>query len=347
MFSVRGIRLHFFALALALIALAAGIYFTFFQGRGYVETKATIVSIVEKEIDTDHEKDYDVTVRFTVDGKEYSGLLNQYSPSYDVGDQVDVRYNPADPSDFHGVALGFSIYLMVIGVAMIAFVVVTLVREKQAQKRLEQNRDARNDVTYEPSAPGPERALYFLTDLGTAKYGHRIEDRNRRVLYEAKMTKFNAVQPFGFDFIDHEHNRTTPHLIGHDESTEWDNSLLFDNHYTFTFDGEYIWKHLKRNGIAVDSKLAHGATLLGHSFQVFRDGNLIATVENTSQYVHEEDAAQHGKLANAIPARGFYRIRTTETNLDLLFVTILAFARTQATSDNGGNRRTLFNTMKG
>lgn len=344
--SFRGPRFRYFALVMAVIALAAGIYFAFFQARGFLPAESTIVSIEENGTDADNSTNYDVYVRYTVDGKEYTGLLNQYSPSYKVGDKVNVLYNPADPTDFAGASKGIAIYLIIIGFVMLAVVIISWVKEKKAQKELDQMKEATNNVAYAPSVPGPERELYFLTDLGTPKYGHRIEDRSRRVLYEAKMTKFTLNTPSGFDFIDHEHHKTTPHLIGHLESTEWGNSLLLDNHYDFTFDGEFIWKHLKRNGITVESRLQHGATLVGHSFQVFRDGNLIAEVESSSQYVHEEDAEAH-KIARNVPVAGFYRIKTTETNLDLLFVTLLAFARSNATDDRGGNFQTMLNTVKG
>lgn len=45
-------------------------------------------------------------------------------------------------------------------------------------------------------------------------------------------------------------------------------------------------------------------------------------------------------------AAGVYRIRTTETDLGLLFITLLAFARSGASDDRGGSRKTLLNTIK-
>lgn len=341
--SIRGIRLNYFALVIGLIAFVAGIYLTFFQGSGFVKSEATIVSIEESEFSTEDNRQYDVTVRYTVDGKEYTGPLGNYSPSYKVGDSVKIKYNPENPADMHGDMPGFSIYVMVIGFVLFAGSIFFSVRSKMKQKKLAETRNDENGVTYAPSVPGPERELYFITDLGTPKYGHRIEDRSRRVLYEARMTKFTLLEPFGFDFIDHEHGSTTPHLIGHQEDTEWD-SLFFDDHSTFTFDGEFIWKHLKRNGITVDSSLSRD-NLLKTQFAVFRDGVQIARVQASSKYVHEEDAEEHGKLANALPAFGHYRVWTTETNLDLLFTTILAFARTDATTAEGGNRKTVWNTL--
>ena len=341
--SFRGVGLRYVALAFSMVAIAIGVYLTFFQGQGYLETEATIVSIEESAFSTSEDRDYDVTVRYTVDGKEYTGPLGTYAASYKVGKTVKIKYDPADPTIIvSGSELSF-IFLLV-GVAMLGITIFVWIRGNKRQKELAETRGGENSVSYAPSVPGPERELYFITDLGTPKYGHRIEDRSRRVLYEVKMTKFTLLQPFGFDFIDHTLGKTTPHLIGHQESSEWD-SLLIDDHHTFTFDGEYIWKHLERNGISVDSSLSR-ENLLKSQFVIYRDGVQIARVQASSKYVHEEDAEAHGRLANALPAYGHYRIWTTETNLDLLFTTILAFARTDATTAEGGNRKTVWNTLK-
>ena len=183
------------------------------------------------------------------------------------------------------------------------------------------------------SDEGEERKLYFLTDTGTPKYGHRIEDRNRRVLYEAKMTKFSLLGPHSFDFIDHEHGTTTPHLVGHEEETDWGNSLLLDNHYTFDFDGKDIWKYLKENGIGVRTERVEGTIM--PRYRVSRGDREIAVIECSSYYVHEEDADQHS-VASKMPVPGFYRIRTRQENLETVFVTAVAFARSGALNDEGG-----------
>lgn len=343
--SFKGIGVRILAVILAVIALGAGIYISFFQSAGFEKTTATIVSI---EDDPDYVPDPNnandrqriVTIKYSVDGKEYTRKLDSDSPSYQVGGEVEVRYDPKNPGTVHSTPI-FGYIFMAIGGVILLFVIVTAVKEKSSVKQLKEDR---GETVYLPSEKGEQRTLYFLTDLGTPKYGHRIEDKNRRVLYEAKMTKFTLTAPFGFDFIDHEHNTTTPHLVGHEEDTEW-NSLLLDNHYTFKLDGEDIWKHLKRNGITIDSKLALNNTVTS-AYRILRDGEEIAAMEATSQYVHEEDEAEH-KVAAKVPVRGFYRIHTAEKNLDLLFVAILAFARSGASDDKGGNFGMLKGTLKG
>ena len=343
--SFKGPRLRIFAAVIAVIALAAGIWVTFFRTAGYQKTTATIVSI---ETDPDYVPDPNVsgdtkrivTVKYTVDGKEYTRALDSDAPDYAVGKEIEVQVDPNDPGKVTSSPF-FGILLMVVGGALLVFIIFITVKQKSAVKNL---KETRGDVTYLPSEKGAQRELYFLTDTGTPKYGHRIEDRNGNVLYEAKMTKFSPVTPYGFDFIDHVRGVTTPHLIGHEEESDW-NSLLIDNHYTFTFDGEDIWKHLKRSGISVKTRFSDDK-VLSAAYDVFRDGEPIAFFETTSQYPREDEAAQH-KIASKMAVRGFYRIQTAEKNLDLLFVTVLAFARSGALDDKGGSvKSVLFNELK-
>ena len=198
----------------------------------------------------------------------------------------------------------------------------------------------KSSASYAPSVKGEPRQLYFLTDTGTAKVGHRMEDVNKKVLYEAKVTKFSLVGATGMDFIDHVKGTTTPHQVGHEIETDY-HSILIDNHSGFKFDGEDIGKHLKRNGVVIESGFMSGKPLWPQ-YRVLRDGEEIALLQSSGVHVHEEDAARDGKLAKMVPARGYFRIQTREKNLDLLFVVAMAFARTSALDGEGGSFGLLF-----
>ncbi len=193
---------------------------------------------------------------------------------------------------------------------------------------------------YAPSEKGEERKLYFLSDLGTIKIGHQIEDESRNVLYEAVVTKFSPIGAIEMDFIDHMNNKTTPHKVGHEVDTEF-NSILIDNRSTIKLDGEDIWKHLKKNGVTIDSSFTKGK-ILTPTYKAFRNGEELAVLETTGKDVHEEDEEAGGKLSNLVPVRGFFRITTREKNLDLIFVIAMAFARTNSNDDHGGNFGLLF-----
>ena len=158
------------------------------------------------------------------------------------------------------------------------------------------------------------------------------------------MTKFSPMSDFKFDFIDHEHNKTMPHLIGHAEESDW-NSLLIDNNYSFTFDGKDVWKQLRKLGVKIDSRFGQAQGVMP-SYNISWNGEELAYVENTSQYVHEDDEEAH-KVASKVPVQGFYRVRTREKNLDMLFTILVAMARSGATDERGGSRRMVFNTLKG
>ena len=95
-----------------------------------------------------------------------------------------------------------------------------------------------------------------------------------------------------------------------------------------------VWKHLKNNGISAETERMEGTVWA--RFRVSRDGEEIAILESTSQHVHEEDAEKHAVM-NKIAVRGFYRIWTREENLDAVFMVAMAFARTGALNDEGGD----------
>ncbi len=84
MFSVRGPKLKYFATILAVICLLGGVYFTFFQSRGFEKTSATIVDLEADQ--TGEDVTYYPIVDYTVDGVSYTGRVDQgkwqYHTSY-------------------------------------------------------------------------------------------------------------------------------------------------------------------------------------------------------------------------------------------------------------------------
>ena len=287
MISLKGPGLKIFAAILAVIALAFGAYSTFFRSEGFVDGTATIISIEEDpdyipNPDNTGDVQYIVKAKYTVDGKEYTATLNSYDPN-----------NPEKMTS----GFGIGIAVMIIGAALLAVVIFLTVKKKVSVKKL---KETNGELTYAPSVKGEKRELYFLTDVGTIKGGHHLEDKNRRVLYEAKMTKFSTLSAFAFDFIDHENNKTTKHLVGHSEEMDW-NSILIDNNYTFTIDGQDVWKHLRAVGVTIDSRFGQAQGVMP-SYTIRKDGEELAYAENTSQYVHEEDAEEH-KVASKLQSR--------------------------------------------
>ena len=102
MMLIRGTKQKLFAAILAAIALAAGIYTTFIQSRGFVKTTATIIDTEWNYGSGDKSDTFTPIVEYTVNGKTYTGKLNQSSGSYKVGKTIPVLYDPNDPGVVHG-----------------------------------------------------------------------------------------------------------------------------------------------------------------------------------------------------------------------------------------------------
>lgn len=126
MISLRGPKLKIFAAVLAVIALAVGIYLTFFRSQGFVKTTGTIVSL--REDSSDDSTVYFPTVEYTVDGKTYTGELDTGSGSYKVGKTIPVLYDPNDPAVVHD-GSGVGIYFIVVGAVMLAVVIWSSVQK--------------------------------------------------------------------------------------------------------------------------------------------------------------------------------------------------------------------------
>lgn len=302
-----------------------GIYSTFFEKSGFVKTTATVTSVEEEiEYGVGDEADttwYVTTVTYTVDGREYTRTLDMRQSKNLLNQEITVLYNPKAPGEVKAYSPGLSVYLLAAGGVLIVVEVYVFIRRRMLKKKLAENGAA---LTLSPVERGEEeREVYFVTDLGTAKGTCRIEDAARRALYEAKCTRFSLVGDTEYEFIDHENNRTTPHFVSKTYTQSSSAPWVIDNHSSFSVDGKDIWDFLHENGVTIET----GLNGLKWAYGISLNGEQIAEIAQTSQYVHEEDEEAH-KALGKIPVRGFYRVHTKEKNLEIIFLTLFAIGRT-------------------
>ena len=310
-----------FISVMGVIALAVGVWLGFFRGGDYVKTTAVITEIEEERDAAGTDADsmqYTAIVRYTVEGVEYTQPLDSWSPGYKVGKEVSVKYDPANPVKITSASPGFAIALIVIGILLIAFVLYGFFKNAARKKALGQKAD---EPLFGASSSGGEKTLYFLTDLGTAKGGCHIEDRDGGVLYEAKCRKFSLTADSAFDFIDSAAGSTKTHLVGKTATTSSDAVWALDDHSTFTLDSKDIWKKLHENGIRIET----GLKGVKFAYAIYRDGEEIAFAVMAGKNPRGEE--EKGVL-NKIPFPGFFRITTKEENLDAIFLTLFAIGRT-------------------
>ncbi len=312
----RAKHISFIFLLAGLFMICLGAYTGFIRNSGFEKTTAVITRVEKLDEETSQ-----ATVTYTAGGRTYTQVLDSFSPSYQEGKEITVEYDPADPSVVHAYSPGLTLYLIGGGAVMVLLTVLGFLKNRKQREDLASRETG--PLFRAPRKGEEERRLYFLTDQGTAKGTCHIEDAERTVLYEAVCTKFNVIGDSKYEFVDHVLDRRTAHLIGKTATTESSAVWALDKHSTFDLDGRDIWKTLHENGVTIQT----GLDGLKWAYTIFRDGEEIATAVNTNKLVHEEDAEARGALAK-VPFPGFFRIRTREENLDVIFLTLMAIGRT-------------------
>ena len=114
------------------------------DARNFIETQAVISKTeLYQEAYTEkgerHEAEYNVFVKYTVDGKEYESELGILS-GVKEGDSMKVYYNPADPGEVVQMRNQAVIPYVALGVGAVALIggVLSIVKALQKMKRLEE-----------------------------------------------------------------------------------------------------------------------------------------------------------------------------------------------------------------
>lgn len=117
---------------MALIVLAAGVYVTFFQSRGFAKTTAEIVDV---RLDSTNESVvYYPIVEYVVGGKTYTAELDSGSSSYRLGQTLSIRYDPGNPSVVHAEG-SIGLILMIVSGAILVVIIASAILEKRNGNR--------------------------------------------------------------------------------------------------------------------------------------------------------------------------------------------------------------------
>ena len=92
------------------------------QDNTWPDTQGTIQSIelIHEAVDSEDTDEYEVMVKYTVDGKTYVSDLHEYQDDFEVGKEITIRYNPEAPDAI--VLPGKTVWI----IAVIAGVVVAI-----------------------------------------------------------------------------------------------------------------------------------------------------------------------------------------------------------------------------
>ncbi len=297
----------------------------------YAETQGTVTNVTQ-HTNEDGEEQYDITFEYTVDGKKYTSEYLDLVESMDIGANVTVYYNPDDPQSTSNTKhTGLISYVMMgAGTLGLFYGIYATINAFKKDKELDERTAAARGMDSVPEIiPVSKDQLteyYVLFDGKSLKPGYIIENANRKVVYEAPMTKNAAIGNRIFTFTNHLTGRTFEHEVGHTTTTTLDNEIFSERSW-FKFDGKNIWDDLHDQGIRIDTDIH--SIFPRFRYTVAKDGRFFATIETSSKYVHEEDEAEH-KIAIPV-GRYYYRCWTNSDNLDLLFLTVFAISETEQT----------------
>ena len=92
-------------------------------------TAATgVITNIEEFTDGVAETTYEVTVDYKIDGKSYTSVMGDYSPDYEVGKEINILYDPDDPSKIVSKGKSHVIYMICVGVVLIIAGAITFLR---------------------------------------------------------------------------------------------------------------------------------------------------------------------------------------------------------------------------
>ena len=318
-----------FFIPAGIILIIFGMLMFGFNTKDFIQTTGKITLVEDVSTDKNN-KEYDVSFTYTADGKDLQGTFSNLSGTFNVGDDINVYYDPADPERItNSKAAGFESPLIIAaGVAAIGFGIFQSLKAVRKSKELDEAipaKTADDKVTRQDykTAPGVTE-YYFRFDGNSLKPGYLIEDADRKVLYEGKMLKNSLVGARVFEFTDHTTGSVKEHEVGHTVTTTY-NDEFFSAKSSFKFDGENIWDVLHQRGIRISTDMHSKFPYL--VYEVSKDGNAFARIETSSIYVHEDEEAQHKVV---IPyGKMYYRCWTDSADLGLLFLTVFAITETE------------------
>ena len=162
-------------------------------------------------------------------------------------------------------------------------------------------------------------AKYLLKPvLKTIKQSFTLEDENGRVVYEGKMTKFSLFGASPYEFVNHITNKTEVHKVGKTLTAEQGGGGLaaaLSKSSSFKYDGQKIWDYLHDLGIRIDSGIS--GSKIGMRYQVTFKGAPLAVIASSSP-----------KGKSIITTDLYYDVDCEEKDLDLVFLTAFAIAKT-------------------
>lgn len=314
-----------FFVPLGIILIVVGIFLMTRNTDNYLEAGGKVTE-VQEDLGPENSTVYDIIFTYTVNGKQYTGVFDDMSEEYKVGDEIQVFYNPENPDEITNAKLSGMIPPIVIGVGVLSLVFGLFKTVKAFRKSKELDQVAKAPaVAFEGFKQIPGVTEYYCRHDGVMlKPGYILEDAARKVLFEGKMTKQAMVGARIFTFNDHTTGKVSEHEVGHTVTQTYNDNGWSASSW-FKFDGKNIWDLLHERGLRLQTNMR--SRFPNFTYEISKDGSAFAVIETSGKYVHEDEAAEH--KVNVPVGRYYYRVWTNSRDFETLFLTIFAISETE------------------
>jgi len=178
-----------------------------------------------------------------------------------------------------------------------------------------------------------KRYYYFHYDNHFPAQGHILEDKNHKVVYEAKFLYNNVLGADEVDFVNHIINYKHHHKVGHTvETSVGSRGVSVTTNSTFKFDGVDVYDYLENLGYSYHFELHK----LAYKIYIYKGNDEVGEIisSNNGKNLYEAD----GEVVPKIGGPGIVVIRTNYQFLDIMFLYSMVFARTELSSRNLKNK---------
>ena len=125
------------------VIIGLAVFGSIFNYENKVDTVGTITGISSYYSGTNHNRNHEVYVSYTVDGKEYESRLNSYSSSFYEGKEIDIYYDKDNPNKI-GVKSLDLLFLIFPGIGLFFFIIggtgiLVKINKRKSEKKLKEN----------------------------------------------------------------------------------------------------------------------------------------------------------------------------------------------------------------
>ena len=125
------------------VIIGLAVFGSIFNYENKVDTVGTITGISSYYSGTNHNRNHEVYVSYTVEGKEYKSRLNSYSSSFYEGKEIDIYYDKDNPNKI-GVKSLDLLFLIFPGIGLIFLIIggtgiLVKINKKKSEENLKEN----------------------------------------------------------------------------------------------------------------------------------------------------------------------------------------------------------------